>query len=695
MPLAPPGRRSSACTASSRRWPGRWRRRRRRPDSATCRPRAARCPAACPTSCARCASAGCSPATSPPARPTAARARRSPRRAPSTTALHDRELGRRGRAGPGPGILGSASALGHGGMVALDSAHAALALGCEVLVVARMSSADPRDAPPRPLPSHAAPCSSCCCARAVAAAAARRAPTSTLAPAGIWRAAPRVDLDGYRASGLPDADDGALAGRGPPLLRGRPGGRHGARARRSRRDERALRAIGGPRRCGRAKIASVRRRPLPLRRRRGGRARDRSATPARSRSSPTTTSTSGWSASRASRSGDPALLEIPAGKLDVRGRAAARHRQARAGRGDRQGGRALGAPDVLLTSPGFTDERIHVYLATGLRDAPSAATPTRTSGSRSSRGRSTVSTRRSPSARTPSRWSGCCSCGGAGTAAGHLVNGTRRAPAREVGRAGESCPAWPSAPGRRQLTEHLVLDFLAYLEFERGLSRNTLDAYRSDLLQLGAYLDRQRASTRCRPSTPSWPASSPSWPRAGAERPPVSPATLQRKTACIRSFFRHLRREELLDGDPTAQLHAPRESRRLPHVLRRDEVKRLLEQPQRHRARPPCATARCWRSCTPAACAPRRRSASSSPTSTWRPAFCAPGARAPRSGIVPMGTEAIRSRRGLSAPRAPGARGRRAPTGGLSSTSAARAHPPGALQDRPAPRPRPPASAGG
>ena len=36
--------------------------------------------------------------------------------------------------------------------------------------------------------------------------------------------------------------------------------------------------------------------------------------------------------------------------------------------------------------------------------------------------------------------------------------------------------------------EALLLDFLAYLEFERGLSRNTLEAYRSDLLQLGAFL---------------------------------------------------------------------------------------------------------------------------------------------------------------------------------------------------------------
>jgi len=46
--------------------------------------------------------------------------------------------------GPGPGIVGSRSALGHGGISALDSAHAALALGCRTLLVARMSSADPR-----------------------------------------------------------------------------------------------------------------------------------------------------------------------------------------------------------------------------------------------------------------------------------------------------------------------------------------------------------------------------------------------------------------------------------------------------------------------------------------------------------------------------------------------------------------------
>ncbi len=46
--------------------------------------------------------------------------------------------------GPGPGIVGSGSALGHGGMSALDSAHASLALGCPTLLVARMSCGDER-----------------------------------------------------------------------------------------------------------------------------------------------------------------------------------------------------------------------------------------------------------------------------------------------------------------------------------------------------------------------------------------------------------------------------------------------------------------------------------------------------------------------------------------------------------------------
>ena len=47
--------------------------------------------------------------------------------------------------GPGPGIIGSDTALGHGGMAALDSAHAALSLGFPTLISPRLSSGDPRE----------------------------------------------------------------------------------------------------------------------------------------------------------------------------------------------------------------------------------------------------------------------------------------------------------------------------------------------------------------------------------------------------------------------------------------------------------------------------------------------------------------------------------------------------------------------
>ena len=47
--------------------------------------------------------------------------------------------------GPGPGIIGSDSAYGHGGMAALDNAHASLSLGLPTLISPRLSSADPRD----------------------------------------------------------------------------------------------------------------------------------------------------------------------------------------------------------------------------------------------------------------------------------------------------------------------------------------------------------------------------------------------------------------------------------------------------------------------------------------------------------------------------------------------------------------------
>ncbi|HEU0316857.1 MAG TPA: DUF3866 family protein [Solirubrobacteraceae bacterium] len=102
--------------------------------------------------------------------------------------------------GPGPGIIGSASTLGHGGMAALDSAHAALALGAMTQLVPRMSAADPRPRH-RGISHHT---------RTVLELLL--APVTVALPPGVdppawgarhdWQPS-EADLDGYAASGLP------------------------------------------------------------------------------------------------------------------------------------------------------------------------------------------------------------------------------------------------------------------------------------------------------------------------------------------------------------------------------------------------------------------------------------------------------------------------------------------------------------
>ena len=128
--------------------------------------------------------------------------------------------------------------------------------------------------------------------------------------------------------------------------------------------------------------------------------------------------------------------------------------------------------------------------------------------------------------------------------------------------------------------EALVLDFLAHLEFERGLSRNTLAAYRTDLLQFGRFLaERGRDATSAEPGDLSDFLADLAQ-GDGNGRAPGSTATVHRKAACLRSFYRHLRREEAIEDDPAARLETPRRGRKLPEVLSYAEVQRLLAQPR-------------------------------------------------------------------------------------------------------------------
>ncbi|HEY2334445.1 MAG TPA: DUF3866 family protein, partial [Solirubrobacterales bacterium] len=109
-------------------------------------------------------------------------------------------------AGPGPGIIGSGSRFGHGGMAALDTAHASLALGMPTLLSPRLSGADPRERH-SPVSHHTLTVLQMLLAPVeIPVPSAEPVPIAVLATAAGWRhrlAEAPVDLPGYQASNLP------------------------------------------------------------------------------------------------------------------------------------------------------------------------------------------------------------------------------------------------------------------------------------------------------------------------------------------------------------------------------------------------------------------------------------------------------------------------------------------------------------
>lgn len=121
--------------------------------------------------------------------------------------------------------------------------------------------------------------------------------------------------------------------------------------------------------------------------------------------------------------------------------------------------------------------------------------------------------------------------------------------------------------------EDQLLEFLSYLEFEARCAENTLIAYRTDLLQFGAFLAAtgQDVLTIQQPQIVEYLESM----AASGE---IAGTTLHRKLSSLRSFYVYLRREGEIDNDPTADVKAPAQAKKLPSVLSRSEVSHLIDQ---------------------------------------------------------------------------------------------------------------------
>lgn len=113
--------------------------------------------------------------------------------------------------------------------------------------------------------------------------------------------------------------------------------------------------------------------------------------------------------------------------------------------------------------------------------------------------------------------------------------------------------------------------FFAYLEGGRGASPHTLRNYGVDLREFFSFLEGKALAEVDPLTIRSF--------LAHLKSRGHSKATLSRKVAALRSFFKYLARENYLKTNPVLGISAPKRERKLPHFLDLNEVTHLLEAP--------------------------------------------------------------------------------------------------------------------
>jgi len=119
-----------------------------------------------------------------------------------------------------------------------------------------------------------------------------------------------------------------------------------------------------------------------------------------------------------------------------------------------------------------------------------------------------------------------------------------------------------------------IARYLDHLTVERGLSRNTLDAYRRDLCRLVAGLGASKQPDGAQPEDLARILG-----RLRAEG--KSSRSVARWLVAVRGFFSYLVEEQVIAANPAARLDSPRSWRSLPKVLTFAEVEALLGAPGR------------------------------------------------------------------------------------------------------------------
>ena len=130
-----------------------------------------------------------------------------------------------------------------------------------------------------------------------------------------------------------------------------------------------------------------------------------------------------------------------------------------------------------------------------------------------------------------------------------------------------------------------VRSFLTYLTVERGASPHTLRNYEADLRQFLAFLRTAHDGSLPAPANVDTYAVR-SFLAARAGRGDAK-SSIGRKLATVRSLFKYLGREGIVEQSPAATVVTPKKDQRLPRVLSADDAARLMDHPDRAQPRSP------------------------------------------------------------------------------------------------------------
>lgn len=122
--------------------------------------------------------------------------------------------------------------------------------------------------------------------------------------------------------------------------------------------------------------------------------------------------------------------------------------------------------------------------------------------------------------------------------------------------------------------DEIIEEYLKFIQLEKGLSENTIGAYRRDLKKYQDYLEEEKISHIDFIDRQTIQVCLGDLHDKGA-----SAKSIARFISTIRSFHQFALREKYAAKDPTVLIETPKYERRLPDVLEVDEVIRLLETP--------------------------------------------------------------------------------------------------------------------